>query len=109
MFPKLISIGNFFLPTYGVLVAIGFLLGLAITVRLGRRSGLSSERMTNLAIYCALAGLVGAKLLMFIFDFRYFIEHPREIFSLSTLQAAGVFQGGLVLAVLVAWFYTRRF
>ena len=25
MFPKLISIGSFFIPTYGTLVAIGFL------------------------------------------------------------------------------------
>ena len=33
---------------------------------------------------------------------------PREIFSLATLQAGGVFQGGLILALATAFFYMRR-
>lgn len=109
MFPKLISIGSFFLPTYGVLTALAFLLALWTTVRLGRRNGLSADRLTNLAVYCALAGMLGAKLAMFAFDWRYYSEHPGEIFAFSTLQAAGVFQGGLVLAIVVARLYTRHF
>jgi phosphatidylglycerol:prolipoprotein diacylglycerol transferase len=109
MFPKLISIGNFSLPTYGVLIAIAFLVALWITVRLGVRSGLDREKVMNLGIYCALAGLLGAKLLMILFDLGYFTQHPGDIFSMSTLQAAGVFQGGLVLAVLFAIYYTRKF
>ena len=108
MFPKLISIGSFYLPTYGALVALAFLVALAVTVRLARRSGLDGELVTNLAVYCALAGLAGAKLLMFAFDFDYYRQHPGDIFSLSTLQAAGVFQGGLVLALITAVVYMRR-
>jgi len=108
VFPKLIQIGSFYLPTYGVLVALGFLIGLTVTVRLARRSGLDSEKVTNLAVYCALAGLLGAKVLMLLFDWRIFLSDPRQIFSLSTLQAAGVFQGGLVLAFLTAFLYMRH-
>ena len=108
MLPKLISIGSFYLPTYGVLVALGFLLGLAVTVRLARQSGLNAELVSNLAVYCALAGLLGAKILMILFDWRIFFSDPRQIFSLSTLQAAGVFQGGLALAFVTAFFYMRR-
>jgi phosphatidylglycerol:prolipoprotein diacylglycerol transferase len=108
LLPKLISIGSFYLPTYGVLVALGFLAGLTVTVRLARRSGLNGELATNLAVYCALAGLLGAKILMILFDWRIFLADPRQIFSLSTLQAAGVFQGGLVLAFITAFFYMRH-
>jgi phosphatidylglycerol:prolipoprotein diacylglycerol transferase len=106
--PKLFSIGAFYLPTYGVLVALGFLAGLTVAVRLGRRSGLNGELVTNLAVYCALAGLLGAKILMILFDWRYFLADPGQIFSRSTLQAAGVFQGGLVLAFLTAFLYIQR-
>ncbi len=108
MYPKLISIGDFFLPTYGVLVAIAFLVALWMASRLAKRSGLRSEAVVNLGIYCALAGMLGAKLLMIVFDIPYFAAHPGEIFSRSTLQAAGVFQGGLALAIVFAVFYTRR-
>jgi phosphatidylglycerol:prolipoprotein diacylglycerol transferase len=108
MFPKLISIGQFFIPTYGMLVAVGFLLGLWITVRLARRAKLPSEPVTNLAIYCALAGLAGAKLFMVLFDLKTYWEQPGSLFSLSTLQAAGVYQGGFLLALLTAVLYIRK-
>lgn len=108
MFPKLISFGDYFLPTYGVLVALAFLAGLSLTGRLSRKAGFNPETITNLAIYCALSGLAGAKLLMFAFDWRYYWQKPAEIVSISTLQAAGVYQGGLVLAVVFAWVYLRR-
>jgi phosphatidylglycerol---prolipoprotein diacylglyceryl transferase len=103
VYPKLFSIGSFYVPTYGVLVALGFLAGLFVAVRLGRRSGLNGELITNLAVYVALAGLLGAKLLMIWFDWP-----DIQIFSMSTLQAAGVFQGGLILALVTAILYIRH-
>jgi phosphatidylglycerol:prolipoprotein diacylglycerol transferase len=108
MFPKLITIGSFFIPTYGTLVAIGFLVALWITVRLARRAGLPAEPVTNLAIYCALAGLLGAKIFMILFDWREYFNDPKQIFTMSTLQAAGVYQGGLLLAIVTAIVYMRR-
>lgn len=108
MFPKLIEIGGFFLPTYGVMVAIGFLAGLWIVRRLAARVPLNDEKITNLVIYCALAGLAGAKLFMFLFDWNAFMANPSDFLSLSTLQAAGVYQGGFLLALAFAIYYIRR-
>jgi phosphatidylglycerol:prolipoprotein diacylglycerol transferase len=108
MLPKLISIGNFFIPTYGTLVAIGFLAALWVVTHLAKRAKLPSDRVTNLAIYCALAGLAGAKLFMILFDFKTYWSDPASLFSLSTLQAAGVYQGGFVVAFIMAWFYMRK-
>ena len=88
MLPKLISIGSFYLPTYGVMVALAFLAGLAITVKLARRSGLNAELVTNLAVYVALAGMLGAKILMIVFDWHRYMANPSDIFSLATLQAS---------------------
>ena len=107
MHPKLITIGDFFLPTYGVLVAAAFLTALWMATRLARRSGLNAEAVTNLGVYCALAGLAGAKLLLFVFDFDYYQRNPGEILSLSTLRAGGVFHGGLIVALVTAFLYAR--
>ncbi len=109
MFPKIIEIGDFFLPTYGVLVAAGFLTGLWIAARLSRKAGLDSEKVNNLAIYCALAGLVGAKLFMFLFDWELYLRNPSEIFSFATLQAAGVYQGGFLVAFGAAVWLIRKY
>jgi phosphatidylglycerol:prolipoprotein diacylglycerol transferase len=106
MYPELFDIP--FLHTYGVLVALGFLTGLWVASRLARRARLDPEAITNLGIYCALAAIAGAKLMMFVIDAPYYFEHPGEIFSLATLQAGGVFYGGLIVALAVAAWYMRR-
>ena len=108
MYPKLISIGSFYIPTYGVLIALAFLTGLWVTVRLAKRAGLAADTVSNLAVYCAIAGIIGAKLFMFLFDIGDYIRNPGQIFSMETLQAAGVFHGGFIAALIVAVLYMRR-
>ena len=107
MFPHLFRIGGFSLPTYGILVALGFLAGIWLTTRLAARVGLSSESVLNLGVFCALAGIIGAKVLMILLspDYR---AHPAEIFSLATLQSAGIFYGGLITALVAAVWYMLR-
>lgn len=107
MLPKLFTIGSFYIPTYGLLVATGFLLGLWMTARLAQRRGMDPQMVTDLGIYVALAGLAGAKLLMFVYDFDYYRRNPGEILSMGTLQAGGVFYGGLIGALAVAVWYVR--
>src|ERR1041384_3980386 len=105
MYPKLFHVP--FLYSYGVLVAVGVLTALWMAGRLARRDGLNADSVTNLGIYCALAAIAGAKLMMFLVDWPYYREHPDQIFSLATLQAGGIFYGGLLGALAVAWWYMR--
>jgi phosphatidylglycerol---prolipoprotein diacylglyceryl transferase len=107
MFPELFRIGDFALPTYGLLVALAFLTALWITGRLAQRAGMDRELILNLGIYCVLAGMIGAKLLMFLFDLPFYLENPGEIFSFTTLRAGGVFFGGLIAGLAMAFFYMR--
>src|SRR5579864_6227717 len=107
MLPEVFHIGGFFLPTYGLLVAIAFLTALWVTGRLAVKAGLQQESVLNVGIYCALAGIVGAKVLMIVLD-PAIRDNWREIFSLSTLQAAGIFYGGFGVALATAFFYMWR-
>jgi phosphatidylglycerol:prolipoprotein diacylglycerol transferase len=108
MLPYLFTIFGFHLPTYGLLVAIAYLTALAVVARIARAQGLDSELILNLGIYCAIAGIVGAKLLMILVDFGEYARNPGLLFSLSTLQAAGIFYGGLIAALATAYVYMRR-
>ena len=108
MLPRLFHIGNFSLPTYGLLVSLGVLVGLWISVRNSEKSGIDPEHAWNFGILVVLAGIVGAKILYIVNDWSYYTSHPREIFSLSTLQAGGVFSGGLLAAFLGAAWYIRK-
>jgi phosphatidylglycerol:prolipoprotein diacylglycerol transferase len=106
--PILFHYARFSLPTYGFLAAVGLLVGLAISVRYAARNGMDADKTWNLGILAILAGIAGAKLLLVMNDWAFYKLHPREIFSLRTLQAGGVWSGGLVAAVLVSWWYIRH-
>ena len=108
MFPRLFQIGNFYLPTYGVLVASGVLLGLWISVRNSEKQGINGDDSWNLGIFMVLAGIVGAKILYIINDWSSYAHNWREIFSLNTLQAGGVFSGGLIAALAMGAWYMRK-
>jgi phosphatidylglycerol:prolipoprotein diacylglycerol transferase len=69
--------------------------------------GLNSEQIVNLGVYCALTGMLGSKLMMIALDPDY-RAHPENIFSIATLQSAGIFYGGFIGALVFAFFYMRR-
>jgi phosphatidylglycerol:prolipoprotein diacylglycerol transferase len=107
VFPQLFHFGSFFLPTYGFLVATGVLLGLWVSVRNSERLGYDGDKAWNLGILVVLCGIVGAKVLYVVDGL---IEHNmqwRDLFTLSTLQAGGVFSGGLLAAFVAAAWYVR--
>ena len=106
MYPKLFELGPFTVYTYGVLLAASYLLGLWMAMRRAKKRGLDSNRVLDLGIYIIIAALVGAKLLLFIVDYKVYLESPREIVSL--LRSGGVFYGGLILAVAVAFRYILK-
>jgi phosphatidylglycerol:prolipoprotein diacylglycerol transferase len=106
--PRLFHLGNFSLPTYGLLVSIGVLVGLWISVRNSEKQGIDPDLAWNLGIVVVLAGIVGAKILYIVNDWGYYTAHPGEIFSFSTLQAGGVFSGGFIAAAVAAAWYLRK-
>lgn len=100
------TLGPFTLHTYGVLLAIAFLVGLWVVSRQAKRAGLDPGRITDMAVWVLIAGLLGAKVLLVLVDWRYYGRNPREL--LGIFQSGGVFYGGLVAGVAVAWWYARR-
>jgi phosphatidylglycerol:prolipoprotein diacylglycerol transferase len=115
MFPKLFtipafdvlgrSLGPFSLHMYGVLLVCALLAALWLAGRLARKEGLDAQKVQDLGIASIIAGLVGAKLLLVIVDFDQYRVSPRAL--LDVLQSGGVFYGGLLGAIPVAWWYIK--
>jgi phosphatidylglycerol:prolipoprotein diacylglycerol transferase len=106
VYPELFSIGPVTVYSYGVLLAASYLLGLRLAMWRAKRWGLDPNRVLDLGIYIIIAALVGAKLLLFVTDFDQFRSSPSELWSLA--RSGGVFYGGLILAVAVAFWYIHK-
>ena len=107
MYPELFRIGDFSIPTYGVLLAVGLLLALLVASRLAARDRLPRERIYDLGLWTILGGLLGAKILMLL------TEDSAQFFSLDFLRSGGVYYGGLLggffTVVVLARYYKLDF
>jgi phosphatidylglycerol:prolipoprotein diacylglycerol transferase len=106
MHPVLFDLGGFTIYAYGVLLAAAYLLGLQFALVRARARGLDGQRVMDLGIWIIISALVGAKLLLLLVDFRQFTAHPADLLGLA--RSGGVFYGGLIAAVAVAFLYLRR-
>jgi phosphatidylglycerol:prolipoprotein diacylglycerol transferase len=107
MHPILFEIGGWPVYSYGLMLALAYLLGLYFAKVRAERLGMDGNKIMDLGIWLIVAALVGAKLMLVIVDFDYFLNQPDAIWSL--VRAGGVFYGGLLAAFGVALWLVRRY
>ena len=103
MYPLLFELGPLSIYSYGVLLATAYIVGLRFALRRADRAGLNGQRVMDLGILIIISALVGAKLMLFLVEFDRFTSDPAQLLVL--LKSGGVYYGGLLLAVPVAWWY----
>jgi phosphatidylglycerol:prolipoprotein diacylglycerol transferase len=97
--------------TYGLMLVGGFLAAVMVSGALaqkewrGETGELRREQVMDLALYVLAAGLIGSRLLFIVVNWDTYSRNPASIFSLG---GGLVFQGGLLAAIGVSWWFTRR-
>ena len=105
MHPVLIQIGNFTIGTYGLMIVIGMLCGLALATRLSRRRGIPPEFFFDLAFVLLLTGFAGARLFHILINWQDFLRDP---FGMIFSRQGFVFLGGFMVALVAGIVFTRR-
>ncbi len=99
----LFSIGQFTVHTYGLLIAVGVIIGVSIAMRRAAYWGLVADEVLNLGIICVVLGFLGAKLLFVLENFSAFLTDP-----LSVLGSSGfVVYGGICIGLCSVFVYCR--
>jgi phosphatidylglycerol---prolipoprotein diacylglyceryl transferase len=106
MFPRLVHIGSFYLPTYGVVLAIAYLTGIWLLRRKAIAAGLPEQKILDLSLYILAAAILGAKLMLVIVEWRRYAAHPSDL--IEVLRSGGVFYGGLICATGIGIWYLRK-
>jgi phosphatidylglycerol:prolipoprotein diacylglycerol transferase len=107
MHPILIDLGFYALPTYGVLLAVGVIVGLWTLWMRANRAGLEGAQLVDLALWLVIWALVGSKVLLVVVDYRRYFDNPAEL--LGVIRAGGVFLGGFIAALIAAAVLMRRY
>ena len=87
--PTIFRLGHFMLNWYGIIVILAIIAATAISLREGKRKGISSEVIYSMAPWVLIGGIVGARLFHVIDRWDYYAGNPAQIFF--------VWQGGLAI------------
>lgn len=99
------KIGPLTVYVWGILVALGSLLSLAMVERMAPRFGLDKEKTAKIAFRALVAGLVAGRLgHVFLYDPAPFLADPLEILRVwhGGMSSLGGIVGGLLAAALTA-------
>lgn len=104
---ELFKIGNFAIYLFGVMIAIGMIIGIYLVHSESKRKGLDIDIIFELAMYTLVASVIGARLYyILVFNPSPYIQNPVEIFS---FRDGGLsIQGGLIGGILFSFWYTKR-
>lgn len=105
MHPILFRWGDLALHTYGAFAAIGFLAGLGLAGRQGRRAGLGGSAVGDAGAALLLGGLLGARLFYVLFHLSEFQEAMEVV---KIWRGGLMWQGGLLGGTLAGVLHFRR-
>ncbi len=124
MRPILFHIGDAPISSYGIAIAIAFLVAVILGVRSARRQAISVTRVLDLAFWIIVTSLLGSRLL-------FVLTHAPQYYRICAVGAGDgargvgqllidcsrplhvwegglVYYGGLLAATIFSWLYTRR-
>jgi len=105
MFPTILKLGGLQIYSYGLMLFISFVVGIAIVERRARRFGVDPRRITDLALWVLVSVVVGSRLFYVAFHWDEFANDLVGIIAfwrggLAGLMFYGGFLGGIVAGVI---------
>jgi len=105
--PTLFKIGNISIHTYGVLIAIGFIVSLKISQIFAVKEGINKELIYDFAVFVLIFAIIGARI-FYIFEYHsFYFKHPFEIFKIW--KGGLVFYGGLIFGIIAVIINVKRY
>lgn len=100
-----ITIGNFPIAYYGIIIAVGMVAGLIMANWQAVRLNHNKEVILDLALWDIVFAIVGARLYYVIFSWDYYSKHPMEI--LNTRGGGMAIYGGVIAGVITTWVFAK--
>ncbi|MBW5881095.1 prolipoprotein diacylglyceryl transferase [Staphylococcus aureus] len=101
--PVAFNLGPLSVRWYGIIIAVGILLGYFVAQRALVKVGLHKDTLVDIIFYSALFGFIAARIYFVIFQWSYYAENPGEIIKIwhGGIAIHGGLIGGFIAGVIV--------
>jgi phosphatidylglycerol:prolipoprotein diacylglycerol transferase len=101
-----IPFGPVDIQVWGLMVAFGMLMGLAVSLEEAKRKGVNKDHVLDSFIWIVLSSLVGSRLFYVLLFWRDFVAAPFDVFKIW--EGGLVMYGGIFGAILALWFFVKH-
>lgn len=102
---KTISIGGFEIAYYGIIIACGMALGIALIFYLARKSGQNEDMYVDLTLITVVCAIIGARFYYVLFSWDEYKDHLLEIFN---IRGGGLaIYGGVLAGILTIMIFAK--
>ena len=106
--PVLIHLGSLEIRWYGLLWALGFLVGYFVMRRMYRREKMTDDSMDKLLIYMLVFTVIGARIGHCLFyEPEFYLSHPLKM--LAVWEGGLASHGGAIGILIGLWIYVRNY
>jgi len=106
MFPEICKIGPFTIYSYGLMLALAFIISSWLASVQAKKENVSSQMIFNFSFLILVSGILGARLFYIIENINYYIQNPLETIM---FQHGGLsWFGGLISGILSAVIYLKK-
>ena len=103
--PKTIMIGNFGIALYGIIIAVGMLLGLALSSKVAEKTGQDPDMIWDLGPALLFFSVLGARIYYVIFMWDFYKDDPIQILN---LRGGGLaIYGGIIAGVATIFLFCK--
>lgn len=103
--PKSFDVFGFTIALYGVIIGLGFLLGLLLIAKLAKKTGQDPDEYWDLAIYLIIFSIIGARIYYVLFAWDSYKSNPISVFNIRNGGLA--IYGGVIAGFITIYVYSR--
>ena len=102
--PQYIYIGDFGIAIYGIMIAIGMILGIIMAAHIAKKTGQDPDTYWDMSLWVIIFALIGARIYYVIFFWEAYADDLTQIFN---IRAGGLaIYGGVIAGVITAYVYS---
>ena len=102
----ILSIGNFHIYWYSVLIATGIIIGLYLLMKEASKQNISKDTIIDIAFYTIIWGIIGARIYYVIFNIKPYLSNPISI--LYVWEGGLAIYGGIIGGLITLAYQTKK-
>lgn len=100
-----ITIGNFTIAYYGIIIAIGMLLSFFVVLQIAKKKNINEDYFYDIFIIAIIFGIIGARIYYVLFNLDYYMKDPIKILD---IRGGGLaVYGGIILTFIALFVYFK--